>query len=59
MQVNTLTNEGGRLRRHPTLDRSRDYEIVPDPVWKALAQWYAGGPSLPRNVSVVGNCKEE
>ena len=52
VQVNTLTNEGGRLKRHPALVRTRDYDILPDPVWKALAQWYAGGPALPRNVSL-------
>ncbi|XP_072043615.1 ubiquitin carboxyl-terminal hydrolase 32-like isoform X1 [Amphiura filiformis] len=51
-KVNTLTNEGGRLKRHPALVRTRDYDILPDPVWKALAQWYAGGPALPRNVIV-------
>lgn len=50
-QVSTLTNEGGRLRRHPPISQNKDYEIIPDPVWKALALWYAGGPALPRNVS--------
>ena len=50
-QVSTLTNEGGRLRRHPPISQIKDYEIIPDPVWKALALWYAGGPALPRNVS--------
>ncbi|XP_030848149.1 ubiquitin carboxyl-terminal hydrolase 32 isoform X3 [Strongylocentrotus purpuratus] len=51
-QVSTLTNEGGRLRRHPPISQNKDYEIIPDPVWKALALWYAGGPALPRNVIV-------
>ena len=51
-QVGTLTNEGGRLKRNPPLMQGKDYEIIPEPVWKALSQWYAGGPSLPRNVSL-------
>ncbi|XP_071486831.1 ubiquitin carboxyl-terminal hydrolase 32-like [Diadema antillarum] len=51
-QVTTLTNEGGRLRRHPPISQNKDYEVIPDPVWKALALWYAGGPALPRNVIV-------
>ncbi|XP_033627039.1 ubiquitin carboxyl-terminal hydrolase 32-like isoform X1 [Asterias rubens] len=51
-KVGTLTNEGGRLKRNPPLMQGKDYEIIPEPVWKALSQWYAGGPSLPRNVIV-------
>ncbi|XP_071850144.1 ubiquitin carboxyl-terminal hydrolase 32-like isoform X3 [Apostichopus japonicus] len=51
-QVTSLTNEGGRLRKQPPLLISRDYETLPDPVWKALNLWYAGGPALPRNVII-------
>lgn len=51
-QVPSLTNEGGRLRRQPPLSLCKDYETLPDPVWKALFLWYAGGPALPRNVII-------
>ncbi|XP_022103734.1 ubiquitin carboxyl-terminal hydrolase 32-like isoform X2 [Acanthaster planci] len=51
-KVGTLTNEGGRLKRTPPLVQGKDYEVIPEPVWKALSQWYAGGPALPRNVIV-------
>ncbi|XP_071945533.1 ubiquitin carboxyl-terminal hydrolase 32-like isoform X2 [Antedon mediterranea] len=49
-KVPVLTNEGGRLKRSLNPIIGREFEIIPDPVWKALYQWYAGGPILPRNV---------
>lgn len=51
LQFSSLTNEGGRLRRDVMLVRGKDFEIVPEPIWRALACWYGGAPSLPRTVS--------
>jgi len=52
LQVPTLTNEGGILKRDRRLQRGVDYEIVPDSLWKALALWYGKGTfALPRTVS--------
>ena len=55
MQVSVLTNEGGRLKRNTMLARGRDFEILPDPVWRALSTWYGGTPALPRTVSLMLN----
>ncbi|XP_055640764.1 ubiquitin carboxyl-terminal hydrolase 32 isoform X2 [Toxorhynchites rutilus septentrionalis] len=49
-QIPTLTGEGGRLKRDLTLAQHRDFELVPDSLWKALAQWYGGPLPLPRQV---------
>lgn len=49
-KVPTLTGEGGKLKRNVVLTRGRDFELVPEPVWKALFQWYGGSPALPRQV---------
>ncbi|XP_006811225.1 ubiquitin carboxyl-terminal hydrolase 32-like [Saccoglossus kowalevskii] len=54
-KVMMLTNEGGRLRKNATLVRGRDFEILPEPVWKALLSWYGGSPALPRNVIIPSN----
>lgn len=48
--VQTLTGEGGRLKRDLILAQHRDYELVPESLWKALAQWYKGPLPLPRQV---------
>ena len=59
-QVMTLTNEGGRLRRNTVLEHGRDFELLPEPVWKALSAWYGGSPVLPRTVRIYqsdsGSC---
>ena len=47
-----LTGEGGKLKRNIPLCRGRDFEIIPEPVWRALQQWYGGGPALPRTVTL-------
>uniref|UniRef100_A0A3B4BB10 Ubiquitin carboxyl-terminal hydrolase 32 n=1 Tax=Periophthalmus magnuspinnatus TaxID=409849 RepID=A0A3B4BB10_9GOBI len=44
----TLTMEGGRLKRSLQLVPGRDFEIVPEPVWRALYHWYGANLSLPR-----------
>lgn len=49
-KVMILTGEGGKLKRNIPLCRGRDFEIIPEPVWRALQQWYGGGPALPRTV---------
>ncbi|KAH9503865.1 Ubiquitin carboxyl-terminal hydrolase 32 [Bulinus truncatus] len=46
----TLTNEGGRLRRDIVLSRGKDFEIVPECIWRSLTTWYGGSPALPRTV---------
>lgn len=48
--VQTLTGEGGCLKRDLILAQHRDYELVPESLWKALAQWYKGPLPLPRQV---------
>lgn len=47
-----LTGEGGRLKMDVVLTCGRDFEIVPEAVWRALLQWYGGAPALPRQVSI-------
>ncbi|CAH0549675.1 unnamed protein product [Brassicogethes aeneus] len=49
-KVPTLTGEGGRLRRDTPLVQHRDFELVPDSLWKALSMWYGGHLPLPRQV---------
>lgn len=48
--IQTLTGEGGRLKRDLTLSQHRDFELVPDSLWKALSQLYRGPLPLPRQV---------
>jgi hypothetical protein len=48
--ITVLTGEGGRLRNGGRLVRGKDYELVPERLWKFLAQMYGGSPSLPRQV---------
>lgn len=48
--VPTLTGEGGRLKRDTTLCQHRDFELVPDSLWRALSMWYNGPLALPRQV---------
>ncbi|XP_049878866.1 ubiquitin carboxyl-terminal hydrolase 32 isoform X2 [Pectinophora gossypiella] len=50
LKVRTLTGEGGHLRRDVTLAQHRDFELLPDALWRALAQWYGGPDPLPRQV---------
>ncbi|XP_064206153.1 ubiquitin carboxyl-terminal hydrolase 32-like [Anguilla rostrata] len=48
LKAPTLTLEGGRLKR--SLTAGRDFETVPEPVWRALYHWYGANLSLPRPV---------
>uniref|UniRef100_A0AAY4DKM1 Ubiquitin carboxyl-terminal hydrolase 32 n=1 Tax=Denticeps clupeoides TaxID=299321 RepID=A0AAY4DKM1_9TELE len=50
MKAPTLTMEGGRLKKSPQLLVGRDFETVPEPVWRALYHWYGANLSLPRPV---------
>lgn len=50
MKAPTLTMEGGRVKRSLQLVPGRDFEIVPEPVWRALYHWYGANLSLPRPV---------
>ncbi|KAM9852934.1 ubiquitin carboxyl-terminal hydrolase 32 [Aulostomus maculatus] len=50
MKAPTLTMEGGRLKRCLQLMPGRDFETVPEPVWRALYHWYGANLSLPRPV---------
>lgn len=54
LQYNSMTNEGGRLRKDTVLMRGKDFEIVPETIWRALTTWYGGSPALPRTVSLRG-----
>ncbi|CAH4028089.1 unnamed protein product [Pieris brassicae] len=50
LKVRTLTGEGGHLRRDVTLSQHRDFELLPDALWRAVALWYGGPDPLPRQV---------
>ncbi|XP_071178506.1 ubiquitin carboxyl-terminal hydrolase 32-like [Mytilus edulis] len=49
-KVISLTNEGGRLKRDIMLVRGKDFEIVPEAIWRALSTWYGANTALPRTV---------
>lgn len=53
LQVVSLTAEGGRLRRDTMLVRGKDFELVPEVIWRALSTWYGGNIALPRTVSLI------
>ena len=56
-KVTILTGEGGKLKSGTKIVQGRDFEIIPERLWKALFQWYGGAPSLPRQV--IRNKKSE
>lgn len=56
-RVTSLTGEGGKLCS--TARRDRDFQVIPERLWKALVQWYGGGPALPRQVIRNHNGKIE
>jgi ubiquitin carboxyl-terminal hydrolase 6/32 len=49
-KVSSLTGEGGKLKPSLKLVRGKDFELIPDRLWRALIQWYGGSPALPRQV---------
>jgi len=48
--ITVLTGEGGKLKSGNRLIRGRDYELVPERLWKFLLDIYRGSPPLPRQV---------
>jgi ubiquitin carboxyl-terminal hydrolase 6/32 len=48
--ITVLTGEGGRLRNGGRLLRGKDYELLPERLWKFVAQMYGGSSPLPRQV---------
>uniref|UniRef100_A0A8C1UDV0 ubiquitinyl hydrolase 1 n=1 Tax=Cyprinus carpio TaxID=7962 RepID=A0A8C1UDV0_CYPCA len=50
MKAPTVTMEGGRVKKSQQLVSGRDFETVPEPVWRALYHWYGANLSLPRPV---------
>uniref|UniRef100_A0A8K9UKA3 ubiquitinyl hydrolase 1 n=1 Tax=Oncorhynchus mykiss TaxID=8022 RepID=A0A8K9UKA3_ONCMY len=50
MKAPSLTMEGGRLNQSLQLVAGKDFETVPEPVWRALFHWYGANLSLPRPV---------
>lgn len=38
------------MKRDTPLVQHRDFELVPDSLWKALSMWYGGPLPLPRQV---------
>lgn len=51
-------NTGGRLKRDTPLVQHRDFVLVPDSLWKALALWYGGPLPLPRQVILPPGSRE-
>ncbi|EDV23557.1 uncharacterized protein TRIADDRAFT_58322 [Trichoplax adhaerens] len=58
-RIPTLTNEGGRLKKNVNLIPRRDYQLLPEAVFKALCQWYGCNLSLPRHVTTNKDGKAE
>ena len=55
-----LTGEGGKLKQDVVLIYGKNYEVVPEPIWKAFAAWYDSDVALPRTVIVEpGNSEPE
>ncbi len=38
------------MRTSPRPARGRDFELIPQRLWRALVNWYGGSPALPRHV---------
>ena len=49
-KVTILTGEGGKLKSSTKILQGREFEIIPERLWKALYQWYGGVVALPRQV---------
>ena len=45
-----LTTEGGRLKNSVILRQGKDFELLPEPVWRSLSEWYGYKICLPRLV---------
>ena len=42
--------EGGKLKPSLRLIRGKDFEFIPERLWRALIQWYGGAPAVRRQV---------
>ena len=49
-KVTSLTVEGGKLKPSSKIKEHRDFELIPERLWKALVLWYGGLIALPRQV---------
>jgi hypothetical protein len=47
-----LTSEGGRLKKTVPLAQGIDFELVSEPVWRSLSEWYGFKICLPRSVII-------
>ncbi|KAL7032777.1 hypothetical protein ACKWTF_007398 [Chironomus riparius] len=48
--VPSLTGEGGKLKKEIPLVQHRDFELLPEKLYKALKSWYESTLDLPRQV---------
>ena len=48
-----LTGEGGKLKQNVAVVHGKDFEVLPEAIWKALYSWYGGTVQLPRTVSDI------
>lgn len=51
--MQSITGEGGKLKKNLVTIQNKDFQIVPQSLWTALTQWYGGDPALPRQVSIL------
>ncbi|XP_065831123.1 ubiquitin carboxyl-terminal hydrolase 32-like isoform X2 [Oscarella lobularis] len=49
-----LTSEGAYLKKHVVLVEGSHFELLPEPVWQSLAEWYGARFSLPRQIILEG-----
>ena len=45
-----MTGEGGRLKQNILLIDGKDYETLPEQVWRSMQMWYGSDLELPRVV---------
>ena len=48
--ITVLTGEGGKLKNSDKLQRGRDFELLPEQLWKFLVQLYGSSVPLPRQI---------
>ena len=49
-QLYNLTGEGGRLKQNTILINGKDYETLPESIWRSMQLWYNCDVELPRVV---------
>ena len=45
-----FSGEGGKLKPSLRLIRGKDFELIPERLWRALIHWYGGAPAVRRQV---------